>query len=165
MSTTAASASTPTPTPTGDRAPSQGGIFEGLDPSVFNPSDPIIMFIIQAINEPKAIVEVIAGILLGPSVLGRIPGFTDAVFSAELMAPFRLVANIGLVLFLFLVGLEINLSFLVGNWRTAASVAALDMTIPFGCGVGLAYGLYHKYGDDPGTAPISFCVFALFIGV
>ncbi|GJC98793.1 sodium/hydrogen exchanger family protein [Colletotrichum higginsianum] len=179
MSTTAAAAATPTPT--GNRAPSQGGIFEGLDPSVYNPSDPIILFIIQAtivialtrllywplskINEPKVIAEVIAGILLGPSVFGRIPGFTDAIFPANSMAPFRLVANIGLVLFLFLVGLEINLSFLVGNWRTAVSVATLDMAIPFGCGVGLAYGLYHEYSDDPGIAPISFGVFALFIGV
>ncbi|GJC79779.1 K(+)/H(+) antiporter 1 [Colletotrichum liriopes] len=178
MSTTAVMA---TPTPTGDRAPSQGGIFEGMDPSVFNPSDPIIMFIIQAtivialtrllywplskINEPKVIAEVIAGILLGPSVLGRIPGFTDAIFPKASMAPFRLAANIGLVLFLFLVGLEINLSYLLSNWRTAVSVATLDMAIPFGLGVALAYGLYNEYSDDPGIAPISFGVFALFIGV
>ncbi|OLN87045.1 K(+)/H(+) antiporter 1-like protein 2 [Colletotrichum chlorophyti] len=178
MSTTAPAA---TPTPTGDRAPSQGGIFEGMNPSVFNPADPIIMFIIQAsvvialtrllywplskIREPKVIAEVIAGILLGPSVFGRIPGFTDAIFPRQSMAPFRLVANIGLVLFLFLVGLEINLTYLLRNWRVAASVASLDMAIPFGLGVALAYGLYNEFHDDPDIAPISFGVFALFIGV
>ena len=54
------------------------------------------------------------------------------------MPPFRLAANIGLVLFLFLTGLEIDLTYLLRNFRTAASVAALDMAIPFACGVGLA---------------------------
>ncbi|TDZ15834.1 K(+)/H(+) antiporter 1 [Colletotrichum orbiculare MAFF 240422] len=178
MSTTAATASA---TPTADRVPSQGGIFEGMNPSVFNPSDPIILFIIQAtivitltrllywplskIREPKVIAEVIAGILLGPSVLGRIPGFTAAIFPPQSMPPFRLAANIGLVLFLFLVGLEINLSYLLSNWRTAISVATLDMAIPFGLGVAVAWGLYNDFRDEPGIAPISFGVFALFIGV
>ncbi|KAF9880649.1 k+ homeostasis protein kha1 [Colletotrichum karsti] len=181
MSTTATGTMSPTPTPTGDRAPSQGGIFEGMNPSVFNPADPIIMFIIQAtivitltrllywplskIREPRVIAEVIAGILLGPSVLGRIPGFTAAIFPPNSMPPFRLAANIGLVLFLFLVGLEINLSYLLSNWRTAISVATLDMAIPFGLGVAVAYGLYNEFGNEPGIAPISFGVFALFIGV
>ncbi|KAM0430905.1 hypothetical protein ACHAPT_005539 [Fusarium lateritium] len=163
------------------RAPKQGGIFEGLNPTVFNPADPIILFIIQAtivialtrllywplnkIKEPRVIAEVITGILLGPSVFGRIPGFTDAIFPKEGMAPFRLAANIGLILYLFLVGMEINLTYLLRNWRTAVGVATLDMAIPFGCGVALAYGLYHEFGDDPELAPISFGVFALFIGV
>ena len=97
--------------------------------------------------------------------MGRIPGFTDAIFPKDGMAPFRLVANIGVVLFLFLVGLEINLSYLLRNWRVALSVAALDMTIPFGLGIAVAYGLYNEFKDEPGTAPISFAVFALFIGV
>ncbi|RSL80706.1 hypothetical protein CEP52_017336 [Fusarium oligoseptatum] len=173
MSTTTAAAA--------HRAPKQGGIFEGLDPTVFNPADPIILFIIQAtivialarllywplnkIKEPRVIAEVIAGILLGPSVFGRVPGFTDAVFPKDGMAPFRLAANIGLILYLFLVGMEINLTYLLRNWRTAVGVAALDMAIPFGCGVALAYGLYHEFRDDPELAPISFGVFALFIGV
>lgn len=105
------------------------------------------------------------GILLGPSVLGRIPGFTDTIFPKAGMAPFRLAANIGLILYLFLVGMEINLMYLLRNWRTAIGVASLDMAIPFGFGVALAYGLYHQFGDDPELAPISFGVFALFIGV
>ncbi|KAJ0330133.1 hypothetical protein COL922a_012539 [Colletotrichum nupharicola] len=181
MSTLTAVTTSPTPTPAGDRAPSQGGIFEGMNPSVYNPADPIIMFIIQAtivitltrllywplskIREPRVIAEVIAGILLGPSVLGRIPGFTAAIFPPNSMPPFRLAANIGLVLFLFLVGLEINLSYLLSNWRTAISVATLDMAIPFGLGVAVAWGLYNEFHNEPGIAPISFGVFALFIGV
>ena len=97
--------------------------------------------------------------------MGRIPGFTAAIFPPAGMAPFRLAANIGLILFLFLVGLEINLRYLLRNWRVAISVATLDMAIPFGLGVALAYGLYNQFAGEPGTAPISFGVFALFIGV
>lgn len=171
----------PPPSTTTARAPAQAGVFEGLNPSIYNPSDPIVLFIIQAtivialtrllyyplskIREPRVIAEVIAGILLGPSVMGRIPGFTAAIFPAAGMAPFRLAANIGLVLFLFLVGLEINLGYLLSNWRIALSVAALDMAIPFGMGIAVAYGLYNEFGSEPGTAPISFGVFALFVGV
>jgi len=97
--------------------------------------------------------------------MGRIPGFTAAIFPLAGMAPFRLAANIGLILFLFLVGLEINLRYLLRNWRVAISVATLDMAVPFGLGVALAYGLYNQFAGEPGTAPISFGVFALFIGV
>ncbi|KAK3385856.1 Sodium/hydrogen exchanger family-domain-containing protein [Podospora didyma] len=163
------------------KPPSQAGIFEGLNPTVYNASDPIILFIIQAtlvialtrllywplskIREPRVIAEVITGIILGPSVMGRIPGFTAAIFPPAGMAPFRLAANLGLVLFLFLVGLEINLTYLLRNWRIAISVASLDMAIPFGLGVAVAYGLYNEFAGEPGTAPISFGLFALFIGV
>ena len=105
------------------------------------------------------------GIILGPSVMGRIPGFSAAIFPPAGMAPFRLAANLGLVFFLFLVGLEINLSYLLSNWRVALGVASFDMAIPFGCGVALAYGLFNEFASEPGTAPISFGVFALFIGV
>ncbi|KAK1834007.1 k+ homeostasis protein kha1 [Podospora conica] len=178
--TAAARTATATPTPTA-RAPAQAGLFEGLNPSVYNAADPIVLFIIQAtivvaltrllywplakIREPRVIAEVIAGIILGPSVMGRIPGFTAAIFPPAGMAPFRLVANLGLVFFLFLVGLEINLGYLLSNWRVALGVASFDMAIPFGCGVALAYGLYNEFAGEPGTAPISFGVFALFIGV
>ncbi|KAK0649892.1 Sodium/hydrogen exchanger family-domain-containing protein [Cercophora newfieldiana] len=170
-----------TPTPTAARAPAQAGLFEGLNPTVYNAADPIILFIIQAtivialtrllywplskIREPRVIAEVIAGIILGPSVMGRIPGFTATIFPPASMAPFRLAANIGLILFLFLVGLEINLNYLLSNWRIAISVATLDMAVPFGLGVALAYGLYNQFAGEAGTAPVSFGVFALFIGV
>lgn len=81
------------------------------------------------------------------------------------MAPFRLAANIGLILYLFLEGIEFNPNpNLLRNWRAAVGIATLDMAIPFGCGVALAYGLYHEFGDDPELAPITFPVFALFIG-
>jgi Kef-type K+ transport system membrane component KefB len=111
------------------------------------------------------IAEVIGGILLGPSVMGRIPGFQASIFPAASMPNLTLVANIGLVLFLFLVGLEVDLRFLVSNWRVALSVSAAGMALPFGLGCAIARGLYDQFRDDPGLAPIKFGTYMLFIGV
>lgn len=97
--------------------------------------------------------------------MGRIPGFTAHIFPTASMPGFSLVANIGLVLFLFLVGLEVDLRFLVSNWRIALSVGAAGMALPFGMGVGIAYGLYHQFRSESGIEPIGFGIYALFIGV
>lgn len=74
-------------------------------------------------------------------------------------------ANIGLILFLFLVGLEVDLRLLVKNWRIALSVGAAGMALPFGLGCAIAYGLYHQFRDDSGLVPISIGTYVLFIGV
>ena len=97
--------------------------------------------------------------------MGRIPGFTNAIFPAASMPALTLVANLGLVLFLFLVGLEVDLRFLVSNWRIAISVGALGMILPFGLGAAIAWGLYNQFRGEPGTVVISFGVYMLFIGV
>lgn len=81
------------------------------------------------------------------------------------MPSFNLVANIGLILFLFLVGLEVDLRFLISNWRIALSVGALGMALPFGLGIAIAWGLYHEFRDEPNIQSISFGIYALFIGV
>jgi Kef-type K+ transport system membrane component KefB len=173
-------ATTATSTST-NRATPQGGIFEHVNPTVYDPKNPIILFIIQAaiviiftriihfplayLRQPRVIAEVLTGIILGPSIMGRIPGFTQHIFPTASMPAFSLAANLGLVLFLFLVGLEVDLRFLAGNWRIALGVGAAGMALPFGLGCGIAYGLYHEFRDDPGLAPISFGVYSLFIGV
>lgn len=81
------------------------------------------------------------------------------------MPAFTLAANLGLVLFLFLVGLEVDLRFLVSNWRIALSVGAAGMALPFAFGVAIAWGLFHEFHNDENVVPISFGVYALFIGV
>lgn len=163
------------------RATPQGGIFDHVDPTVYDTKNPIILFVIQAaiviiftriihiplakLRQPRVIAEVITGIILGPSIMGRIPGFTQHVFPTASMPAFTLAANLGLVLFLFLVGLEVDLRFLVSNWRVALSVGAAGMAVPFALGCGIAYGLYHQFRHDTGLAEISFGVYMLFIGV
>lgn len=165
----------------GQRAPSQGGVIEGSNPSEYNPKDPIVLFIIQAgliiilchilhwplskIRQPRVIAEVIGGILLGPSVMGRIPGFRAAIFPQESIPGLTLVANLGLVLYLFLIGLETDVRFLISNWRIASSVAFAGLALPFGLGCALAWGLYNEFRNDPGIVHIEFSTYLLFIGV
>jgi Kef-type K+ transport system membrane component KefB len=118
---------------------------------------------LSKIRQPRVIAEVIGGILLGPSVFGRIPGFTATIFPAASIPTLNLVATLGLVLFLFLVGLETDLRVLVSNWKVA--VSALGMIVPFALGAAISSGLYHQFRNDPGLTPISFGTYLLFIGI
>ncbi|XMA11277.1 hypothetical protein WAI453_004068 [Rhynchosporium graminicola] len=156
--------SSASPTPTGSRAAPQGGVIEGLNPTTYDPKYPVVLFIIQAgiiiifcrilhfplakLRQPRVIAEVIGGVILGPSVLMRIPGFEDAIFPKSSMAGLNLVANLGLILFLFLVGLEVNMRMFITNWRVALSVGLAGMALPFGLGCGIAWGLYHQFRTD-----------------
>ena len=97
--------------------------------------------------------------------MGRIPGFTAAIFPTAATPNLTLVANLGLVLFLFLVGCEVDLRYLVSNWRVAASVGLAGMALPFGLGCAIAWGLYNEFRNEPGTVPINFGTYMLFIGV
>jgi Kef-type K+ transport system membrane component KefB len=142
--------------------------------------NPIFLFIIQAgiiiifcrllhyplslLRQPRVIAEVIGGIILGPSVMMRIPGFQAAIFPTAANPNLNLVANLGLILFLFLVGLEVNMKLFLSNWRVALSVGLAGMILPFGLGCAIAWGLYNQFRDDPNTVTISFGVYMLFIG-
>jgi Kef-type K+ transport system membrane component KefB len=115
-------------------------------------------------RQPRVIAEVLGGIILGPSVMMRIPGFENAIFPSAAMPNLNLVANLGLVLFLFLVGLEVNVKLFISNWRVALSVGLAGMMLPFGLGCAIAWGLFNQFRSDPGTVLISFPVYMLFIG-
>ncbi|PVH86076.1 hypothetical protein DL98DRAFT_545837 [Cadophora sp. DSE1049] len=178
LTSTAASAASASPT--GNRVVPQGGVIEGLNPTTYDPKNPIVLFIIQAgiiiifcrilhfplakLRQPRVIAEVIGGVILGPSVMMRIPGFKDAIFPQASMAGLNLVANLGLIMFLFLVGLEVNMRMFITNWRVALSVGLAGMALPFGLGCAIAYGLYHQFRNDDGIVEISFGVYMLFIG-
>lgn len=97
--------------------------------------------------------------------MGRIPGFRSAIFPADSIPNLTLVANIGLVLYLFLIGLETDVRFLVSNWRIASSVAFAGLALPFSLGCALAWGLYNEFRTDPGIVHIEFSTYLLFIGV
>ncbi|KAF9445369.1 hypothetical protein P691DRAFT_777613 [Macrolepiota fuliginosa MF-IS2] len=140
-----------------------GGLLDGTDPTIFNPNDPLRLWIVQIgiivgtstllslvlgrIRQPRVIAEIIGGIILGPSAFGRIPGFTKHIFPAESKPYLSLTANIGLCLFLFLVGLEIDTGVIKSNARTSATVALAGMAVPFGLGAALSIPLYHEFID------------------
>ncbi|KAK7703688.1 hypothetical protein SLS64_009001 [Diaporthe eres] len=158
----------------------QTGVLEGANPIKYSASNPITLFIIQAMiiiifcrllhyplsyfGQPRVIAEVIGGILLGPSVMMRIPGFKANIFPTESMPVLNNVANLGLIIFLFLVALEVDVRLFTSNWKVALSVGLAGMILPFGLGCAIAWGLYHQFRDEADTVAINFGVFALFIG-
>ncbi|KAF7370520.1 Na-H-Exchanger domain-containing protein [Mycena sanguinolenta] len=158
-------------------APDQGGLLTGKNPSDVNLNDPLRLFIIQVgiivstatllslglrkLHQPKVIAEVLGGILLGPTAFGSIPHFSERIFPSDSQPFLSLVANIGLVLFLFLVGLEIDVAIIKRNARLSISVALAGMVLPFGFGSALAVPLYHKFGVEG----VKFTYFMLFTGV
>lgn len=125
----------------------------------------ILHWPLSKLRQPRVIAEVIGGIVLGPSVMGRIPGFRDAIFPAASIPNLTLVANLGLILYLFLIGMETDVGFLLSNWRVATSVAFAGLALPFAVGCGLAWGIYHAFRNDPEVTPISFSTYMLFIGI
>lgn len=125
----------------------------------------LLHYPLSKIRQPRVIAEIIGGILLGPSVFGRVPGFTAHIFPQPSMPVLNMAANLGLLLYLFLVGLEVDLRIMLKNWRIALSVGLAGMALPFGLGCAIAYGLYHQFRSDPGITPVAFGTYMLFVGV
>ena len=76
--------------------------------------------------------------------VGRIPGFTANIFPPISLSYLNLVANIGLVLFLFLVGLEVDFSLFRRNVKASSSISAIGMIIPFILGAAVSFGIYDR---------------------
>lgn len=118
--------------------------------------------VIQRLGQPRVIGEVIAGILLGPSFLGRIsPAAMSWLLPDAIMPLLGIISQLGVVLFMFLVGLELNAEFLRDRVHKTIVISHAGIVTPFLLGAGLALWLY------PGLAPagVPFTSFALFLGV
>lgn len=113
-------------------------------------------------GQPSVVGEVLAGILLGPSLLGWLwPGASSFIFPSESLGVLKLLSEIGVCLFMFVVGLELDLSHLRQKAHTAVLVSHVGILFPYFLGVVTALLLYSKQGA-PGT---SFAAFALFMGI
>ncbi|ODV87291.1 hypothetical protein CANARDRAFT_5838 [[Candida] arabinofermentans NRRL YB-2248] len=158
------------------------GIIAGADPLEYTASSPYTVFFFQAvfiillaqaiyyplsyIKQPRVIAEVITGIILGPSVLGYVPKFTETVFPDGSVAGLTLVANIGVCLLLFMVGCEVDVQFIKKNFKIALSVGIFNMAVPFGLGCAISVGLWEEYRkNDESLAEIKFTTFMVFIAV
>lgn len=159
-----------------------GGVLSGANPFIYDASSPITLFLIQAclillmcnlihlffarIRQPKVISEVIAGVILGPTVLGQIPNYTNTIFPAESINGLNLTANLGIILFMFFLGLEVDTEFIKRHIKTALSLGLASLAVPFGCGCLLAIPLYNTYGNQgSSTFHVKFTVFMVFIAV
>lgn len=101
----------------------------------------------RRLGQPQVVGEMIAGVLLGPSLLGlAAPGFQQALFPPESLKVLYVGAQLGVGLYMFLVGVEFDLAAFWGRARSAASVSMAGMVVPFLLGAGLTLWLVKVPG-------------------
>src|SRR4051794_26785143 len=107
--------------------------------------------------------EILVGIALGPTLLGALPGDPSSeLFPTEVRSALAAVGSVGLVLFLFIVGLELDLRSVRKHTRSVASITAGALSLPLAMGVLLAFLLFGAH-DVVGGHHVSFLPFALFV--
>jgi Kef-type K+ transport system membrane component KefB len=112
-------------------------------------------------KQPRVIFEIIAGILLGPSGLGKIPSFESTIFPFSSLGIIGVVANLGLNFYLFIVGLEVDLSVLQNNFVPTTLISLSCIAVPFGLGVAVSKVLYEEL-ENPEV--VSFSSYFIFVG-
>jgi Kef-type K+ transport system membrane component KefB len=113
------------------------------------------------VGQPRVMGEVIAGICLGPSLLGVIShNFQATIFPSDVLPLIGAVANLGLIFYMFLVGLEVDREQLKGKAAHAAVISNASVAVPMILGLAIALPLYKLVGPDK-----KFVAFALFMGV
>ena len=119
-------------------------------------------YLFGLLRQPTVIGEIVGGILLGPSLLGRIaPGVSAALFPAEVSPFINVIAQLGVILYMFMVGLELDLRAVSRDGHSTLFISHASILLPFILGSALALALYPLL--SPGDVP--FTVFALFLGV
>ncbi|SPO29592.1 related to potassium/hydrogen antiporter [Ustilago trichophora] len=158
------------------------GFLSHSDPLAFNPNNYILttngfgLFLTQVIiiillcqmlgklfkliGQPAVVGELLAGILLGPTALGNIPGFTETIVPKEALGLLKLMAGIGLSLFLFLIGLETDTDLMAKYWQKVLLITLPGMAIPFGIAVGISRLIWQLETDQT----VNFTTFFLFVG-
>jgi len=122
----------------------------------------IVGAVFKRLGQPAVIGEVVGGILLGPSLLGRISPEAAAVLLPAEAAPFLgVISQLGVILYMFLVGLELDLRVLQSRAVVTAAISISSIVVPFGLGMALAGALFEPLAP----AGVGFTSFALFLGV
>ena len=119
-------------------------------------------WVFRKIGQPSVIGEIIAGIVLGPSLLGLyFPEFSASLFPVKSLGNLQFLSQIGLILFMFVIGMELDLKILKNRANEAVVISHASIVIPFTLGVGLAYFVYNQFAPEG----IAFLSFALFMGI
>jgi Kef-type K+ transport system membrane component KefB len=117
--------------------------------------------LLQRLGQPRVVGEMLAGIALGPSLFGKLaPVASAALFPLESLGFLNTLSQLGLILFMFLVGLELDTEAIKARGRSALLISHASIVAPFVLGATLALWLYPRLSD----ASVPFNAFALFIG-
>jgi Kef-type K+ transport system membrane component KefB len=119
-------------------------------------------WIFTRLGQPAVVGEMMAGILLGPSLFGWVaPRAFQLVFAPNSLEPLHLLSQIGVCLFMFAVGMELDLAKIRNQADRLLIIGHGSIALPFLCGVALALPLYSHYARPGAT----FVAFALFMGI
>lgn len=119
-------------------------------------------WVFRKIGQPSVIGEIIAGIVLGPSLLGLyFPEFSLTLFPVASLGNLQFLSQIGLILFMYVIGMELDLKVLQNRAKDAIVISHASIVIPFALGIGLAYFVYFRFAPEG----VAFLSFALFMGI
>ena len=119
-------------------------------------------FLCKKIGQPSVIGEIIAGIVLGPSLLGFVsPGFSTFLFPPASLTSLNFLSQIGLILFMFIVGMDVDMKVIGKKVHEAFVVSHASIIFPFTLGMALAYFIYKDFAIQN----VKFLPFSLFIGI
>lgn len=119
-------------------------------------------WVFKKIGQPTVIGEIIAGIVLGPSVIGAVfPEFSATLFPPQSLGNLQFLSQIGLILFMFVIGMELDLKVLQTKAKDAVVISHASIVFPFALGLWLAYFIYQSFAP----VGIQFISFGLFMGI
>jgi Kef-type K+ transport system membrane component KefB len=122
----------------------------------------VAVWLFKKIKQPTVIGEIMAGIILGPSVLGYFfPEMSQFLFPVESLGNINLISQFGLILFMFTIGMELDVNDVVKNWKSSLLISHTSMLVPFFFGALAAYFIYDRYAYEE----TQFLPFAFFIGI
>ena len=147
-------------------------------PPVHDPENQVLLLLVQVglilglsrvmgmlfsrMRQPQVVGEMVAGIMLGPSLLGWLfPGLQHRLFPADSVILLNILSQIGIIFFLFLIGLELDPNLVRNRGKSTVVTALCSIAIPFVMGVALTLALYHTrlFADPAGTKRFAAALF------
>ena len=119
-------------------------------------------WVCKKIGQPTVVGEMAAGIVLGPSLVGTyFPEYSVLLFPEASLGNLQFLSQIGLILFMFVIGMELDLKALKNKAKDAVIISHASIIIPFTLGIILAYFIYTEFAPQG----VEFLAFGLFLGI